>query len=498
MSAWEREHPDALEEAEISDTNFFGFAGQGKMSGLFDYVMVTADLRASEETQDSRSAVIGKILERAVDRSAADEELVELTDQFRQGQSDIHASHFGPQLEAISKQLSDEVSAFTRDRSIRIRPLHVEAKPSRVQFSVSVLDRETETRVDRQGHGFQRALLIAALKLLAERGAGADSQGVICLAIEEPELFQHPVQARAFAAVLRQLAEAAGQKVQITYATHSPCFIEPTHFDQIRRVSRRAADNAGERSVSIAAVNLEAVIKNLDGYIKEETIRRRLDDVCLARLPEALFAEVAVLVEGDTDRAVIEGCGEDDQALLAIDGIVVAEVGGKDILLLPCAILTLLGVPCLVVFDGDKGSAERMRRDGKQEADIMAVVRDQQRKNRDLLRYLGEPEEDWPATQVTDRCAIFEDRLEEELIALWPAWATRRQELVDSGLGFNAKNAATYRYTTATAPGAVPDVLRATLVAARRLRSYPSQPETGAVAPVSSVITQAQCVRASG
>jgi len=122
MLAWERDHPGELAEAEVSDTNFFGFAGQGKMSGLFDYVLVTADLRASEETQDSRSAVLGKILERTVDRSAADEELDELADQFHRGQSDIHARHFGPQLEAISKQLSDEVGTFTRDRSIRIRP----------------------------------------------------------------------------------------------------------------------------------------------------------------------------------------------------------------------------------------------------------------------------------------------------------------------------------------------------------------------------------------
>lgn len=78
MAAWERDHPDALEEAEVSDTNFFGFAGQGKMSGLFDYVLVTADLRASEEAQDSRSAVLGKILERTIDRASADEEIVKL------------------------------------------------------------------------------------------------------------------------------------------------------------------------------------------------------------------------------------------------------------------------------------------------------------------------------------------------------------------------------------------------------------------------------------
>jgi putative ATP-dependent endonuclease of OLD family len=474
MTIWERDHPDSLAEAEISDTNFFGFAGQGKMSGLFDYVLVTADLRASEETQDSRSAVLGKILERAVDRSAADEEMEELADEFRRGQSDIHARHFGPQLEAISKQLSDEVSTFTRDRSIRIKPLHVEARPPRVQFSVSVLDHETETRVDRQGHGFQRTLLIAALKLLAERGVGVGTQGVICLAIEEPELFQHPVQARAFASVLRHLAEAADQSIQVTYATHSPCFIEPTHFDQIRRVSRRAADNDGERTVTVASVTLDAVISNLDGYVKEETVRRRLDDICLARLPEALFGEVVVLVEGDTDRAVIEGCSEHEDAVLAVDGIVVAEVGGKDILLLPCAILTLLGIPCLVVFDGDKGAAERMRRDGRLESDILAVEQAQQRKNRDLLQYLGQPAQDWPATQVADRCAVFADRLEEELAQFWPAWAQRRDELIQSGLGFHAKNAATYRHAAATAQGKVPQVLQEVLATARNLRLHAS------------------------
>ena len=471
MSAWEREHLDALEESEVSDTNFFGFAGQGKMSGLFDYVLVTADLRASEEAQDARSAVLGRILERTIDRATADEELVGLADQFQRGQSDIHTRYFGPQLDAISKELSDAVGVFTRDRSIKISPLQVDAKPSKVQFSVSVLDHQTETRVDRQGHGFQRALLIAALKLLAEHGAASGNQGVICLAIEEPELFQHPVQARAFASVLRRLAQDSGQKVQVTYATHSPCFIEPTHFDQIRRVSRGAPDSSGERSVNIASVTLQNVIDNLAGFVKEETIRKRLDDVCLARLPEALFAEAVVLVEGDTDRAVLEGCSERGGDFLAVDGIVVAEVGGKPILLLPCAILTLLGIPCFVIFDGDKGCEQRMRQMGKQESDITANMRDLRQKNRDLLRYQREQEEDWPTTHVADRCAVFEDRLEEDLAALWPAWHQRRRQLVDAGTGFQAKNTATYRHAAATAAGDLPPILQEILTAARRLRS---------------------------
>src|SRR6202035_1591901 len=63
MSDWEHEHPAHLEESEVSGTHFFGFAGQGLMSGLLDYVLVTADLRASEEAQDSKTSLLGRMLE---------------------------------------------------------------------------------------------------------------------------------------------------------------------------------------------------------------------------------------------------------------------------------------------------------------------------------------------------------------------------------------------------------------------------------------------------
>lgn len=89
MSEWEQAHPERLEEAEVSDTHFFGFAGQGKMSGLFDYVLVTADLRASEEAQDAKAAVFGKILERTIDRTIALEKLNDASSRFRQEQSEI-------------------------------------------------------------------------------------------------------------------------------------------------------------------------------------------------------------------------------------------------------------------------------------------------------------------------------------------------------------------------------------------------------------------------
>src|SRR5256885_1849030 len=79
-------------------------------------------------------------------------------------------------------------------KSVRWKPC------PRTTFDVAILDGTNPTTVDRQGHGFQRTLLISALQLLAQSGAAA-ADGVICLAVEEPELFQHPIQAQTFAKV---------------------------------------------------------------------------------------------------------------------------------------------------------------------------------------------------------------------------------------------------------------------------------------------------------
>lgn len=115
-------------------------------------------------------------------------------------------------------------------------------------------------------------------------------------------------------------------------------------------------------AVDILRVTPERLIRHLDGLVDPVNVRRRMDSVCIEKLPEALFAEAVVLVEGTTEQAVTEGCAErDDGTPLAIDGIVVVAVGGKGGFLLPHSILTLLGIPCYIVFDGDKGIGERKR-----------------------------------------------------------------------------------------------------------------------------------------
>lgn len=262
MQAWESENSDRLEDnPESLQTNFFGFNGEGVMSGIFDFVLVTADLRAGEESMDGKGSIISRILERSIDRSAADEDIDKIVQESLKKQNEVYKEKFAEKLKTLSTNLNDVVASYSPGRVVRVNPAPVELKPPKTTFNVSILDGDTATDVERQGHGFQRTLLISALQLLATSGA-SNSNGVICLAIEEPELFQHPIQAQAFAGVLRSLAEDPQQNLQVTYATHSPYFVEANKFHQIRRLVRgdTPADGVCIFSSTLAAVKAKVQV----------------------------------------------------------------------------------------------------------------------------------------------------------------------------------------------------------------------------------------------
>jgi putative ATP-dependent endonuclease of OLD family len=445
MREWESGHPELLEEAEAGGTHLFGFHGQAKLSGLFDFVLVTADLRAGEESVDGRNTVIGRILERALDKDAANAEFRDLALEVSARQQSITEAHLAGQLGELADALSVEVGAFTSGRRVRLQASVPEIKAQTARVSVSIADALVETTVDRQGHGFQRALLISSLKMLAARGCKDGCESVICLAIEEPELFQHPTQARAFASVLRRLAQAPDDGLQVMYATHSPYFVDPKYFDQIRRVYREMGGAATHPSVRISHALLEDVVGRLGGYVKAESVKKRWDQVCLRDLAESFFAESVLLVEGSCDGAVLEGLSQKGNGpSLAVDGVAVVASGGKDKMFLPYAILEALEIPTFVLFDNDSGYAARVG-SGKDPAEGLANQRAQTRK---LLRFLGCAEEDSPVGAVTSMIYAYPDTLETVLEGEWPQWRAALDRVVADGRGIAEKNAATYLLAT--------------------------------------------------
>jgi putative ATP-dependent endonuclease of OLD family len=451
MTAWESGHVDSLDVMpEHLQTDFFGFNSNSKMGGLFDYVLVTADLRAGEEAQDAKNSIIARILERTVDRTAADSEIQDIVEKSRQAQQAVYNSKFRTQLDGITDRLGKVVESYSPGRSISVVPADVDLKAPKTTFRVSIIDGDTETSVDRQGHGFQRTLLVSALQLLAQTGA-AGSNGVICLAIEEPELFQHPIQAQAFAKVLRSLAEAEGQNVQVTYATHSPYFVEAKHFAQVRRLSRLSP---GSTDVTVRSSSLQTVMTLTGDAVRNSTVESQIDGTIASRLPVALFANRVLLVEGSTEVAVMLGIADRTEiGRLEALGVSVVDVGGKENIALTHAILTSIGIPTYCMFDSDSGAVARAEKKGKSKAKVDEERAGHVGSNMRLTRYFKLPEHGFPVETETPDVTILGDHLEELLDREWSQWR-EGCEAYGRGKGLNlGKNHEAYRAATLNVAG---------------------------------------------
>ena len=357
----------------------------------------------------------------------------------------------------MTKQLNDVVKSYSPGRAVKVSPAQVDLRAPRTTFNVAVLDGENQTAVERQGHGFQRTLLISALQLLAQSDAES-TEGVICLAIEEPELFQHPIQAQTFAKVLRALAEDAGKRIQVTYATHSPYFLEARNFHQVRRLSRSSDDSP---VVTVHLATVAGVKTRLQGVMKANTVDRQIDGIVTNQLAVALFANRALVVEGTTECAVFYGIGDKTSpGALEAAGISIVPIGSKTTVPLAHAILTQIGIPVYALFDADGGFEARAEATGKPAEKIAEERNSHVAANRAALRYFGLPEEDFPSAVVADNVAIFEDHLETFLSQNWPEWGTACAN-VEAAAGIAlGKNQIAYRTATHGAEGAVPEMLQ--------------------------------------
>jgi len=265
-------------------------------------------------------------------------------------------------------------------------------------------------------------------------------------------LFQHPTQARVFANVLRSLASDAEAGIQIVYATHSPYFIDASYFDQVRRVTRLSNPEFLGKVV-IKQAFLEHVKADLATYVSTDALVARWNQVCTANLAEALFSDAVVLVEGSTDKAVLEGAARRiGPEPLEHVGISVAEAGSKSMLLIPHAILNRLGIPSMVVFDNDSGSGARSAAKSfntpKSPEELVKIETDEKKQqaasNGKLLSYFGVAAQAFPTGELTKNLFAVDDNLEEVLKAEWSDWEDSRARIVASGRGAPKKNAATY------------------------------------------------------
>jgi hypothetical protein len=473
MAAWESEHPDQLEDVQLSATHLFGVTDGARLNGRFDFVLVPAVSDPEVETRDARGTLLRQLLDRALgEQSQMRARLDALERQVSGDMYQIMVAEGGQALEDLASGITEELGHLVPGGQVLLEARPPTFRVPQLSVDVRVADGDLCTDVGHQGHGFQRALLIAVVQCLAalhpalhpappqaesdgDAGGLAPKPPALFLAVEEPELYQHPLQARHFVATLAALGESSGSTVQVAYATHSEHFVDPTHYRRLRRFQRLPGTDWPQTQVTEATV--ERVAARLQGAYDADQVALRVRMTLRRQVAEAVFAKAVIVVEGTSDAGLLHGIADRSGGFDAL-GVAVVAGTGKRQLLIPWAILTELGVPVYVVFDADGGLARRRMAQGLPRAKAEHAQDKEQHENEVVLAALSAPIELAPATQVTGSYAVFADTLETECAA-WDGFDAAVEAAKEELGDWREKSDDAYRQAATTLESSPPVVL---------------------------------------
>ena len=432
MNDWEASNPDQCERMRDRG-QFFGFqqVGQGYLGRFTRFISIPAVRNAQADATEGRGSSVTLIMDLVVRSALANRQsVVEFRHNTREQYSNVMDPTNLTELNDLEARLSETLQSYVPDASVVLNWSQLpEIDIPMPQAQVKLLEDDYEARVERTGHGLQRAYILTMLQhLVAARkedsGAVSDDslqeegEGEkvllsqlpnLVLAIEEPELYQHPSRQRHLATVLLKLATGGiagvAESTQVIYATHSPLFVGLDRFDQIRVLQKTSLEVGKPKVTRLKRADMDAVAAELASATGSssaadydaESLAPRLHAIMTPWMGEGFFADVVVLVEGEDDRAAILGVAASKGYDFDSMGITVIPCFGKLNLDRPLVIFRQLGIPAYVVWDGDSDA-----RQPKPES------------NRKLLRLLGQQEEDWP-NFVGASSACFKESLEKTL-----------------------------------------------------------------------------------
>lgn len=375
LQAYEAERPDRCVLIPSEDS-FYGINSTGKLAKFVTWVYVPAVKDAGEEVQEAKNTALGKLIERTVrTRVNFDEEINALrTETHTKYQELLERNRAG--LTEISESLQRRLGDWAHpDVHLGMEWLSDPNKSITIQQPVAGIktgEGDFMGSLARMGHGLQRSYLLALLQELAN--SDAPDAPTLLLGCEEPELYQHPPQARHLADVFIDLAEGNNQ---IIVTTHSPLFVSGDGFEDIR-LTRKVNAAAGSKVRGIEFQKLCDRIRVARGEVPNDRITGLIAKIHQALQPniaEMFFARVPILVEGLEDISYIttELHLSNQWTEFRRLGCHIIPVGGKDKLIQPLAIALELGLPVYVVFDAD-GNTTRPDHRIQHERDNRAIL----------------------------------------------------------------------------------------------------------------------------
>lgn len=369
LREFERQNSQLCELIESSDM-FYGIAGAARLKKYVQWVYVPAVKDARDEQSETKDGAIGRLLARTVRLSA---DFQAPLDELRGRVNGELAKIFNDsqkQLDAVAAALTERLAEWSHEDAgvfLSWEPTSLAVKPPVARATVA--EGEFQGSIARFGHGFQRAYLLTLLQELA--GKAESGAPTLILACEEPELYQHPPQARHMAEVLRRLA---GAGTQVIATTHSPIFVSAESFSSVRMMRR--ADRSSPTKVSTYKFSAfaERYYRALGRRpISPSAAQSALGELLRPELNELFFARKLVLVEGTEDKAYMLAWAYQQGLASEVrrQGIEVLAAGGKSNCVRLAVISLGFEIPTHIVFDSD-GADQRQR--AEHERDNLALL----------------------------------------------------------------------------------------------------------------------------
>jgi hypothetical protein len=340
---------------ELEETNFLGLKSVAK--GIFgDVYFIPAVKDASEDFSSKEASAFGKLYSGIIESMSANntdwketkEKLSSLFGALNRVDSNGAANTSRPrELVEFESRLSAELVSWGTEIDVEVIPPDID-DVFRANTQVWV-DDGVRTDIRRKGHGLQRALTFALIKVIsdklkanreapaeAENGSRSVSASTYFI-LEEPELYLHPQAQRALFDSLVSLSQSRNQ---VVLCTHASALVDVERYKSIC-IIRKDSEQAGTEVCQCTQDIFTGDSKkdfNLSYWINPDR-------------SELFFAKRVLLVEGPTDKTCIPLLAK-KVGVFRYDYTLV-DCGSKDNIPLYSQLLNKFRIPYVAVYDKD-------------------------------------------------------------------------------------------------------------------------------------------------
>ena len=370
-------HPESVQYQDERRKNPAGYKQvlDGYMPELH---LVPAVREATEETKTTSTALLGKLVGVVVRRIAqfnpAFRRLKDAIDAIRTVVEGETPGEKLAEIRELEQRIQDALSMWDVKVDIGVDPPDAERL---FQLGTNLqLDDGLQTGVESKGHGLQRSLIFALMRVWAEesrRQPGDEAPAVRersnIFAFEEPELFLHPQLCRATYEALKSLSKTE----QILLCTHSSHFVNMEDYRNLALITKRTQ-----------ADGTKALRVTTDLFEGNEERKKRFNMIRFFNpdRSEVFFARKVALVEGGTEKSVIpvvaRRLGVFDHTVSLVD------CAGKFNLTLYMKVLNAFHIRYLAVYDEDPVPQELQPGGSKHDPDKHKEARNTFQENQNI------------------------------------------------------------------------------------------------------------------